>query len=133
MPTTTKRSQRKPATDAVKRPRGRPRVYPVGESPAELRRAAAAARRTLAAGPLNDEGEPYEAVPENCTPLDFLEGVMRGRYKPDALRLRAAVGAAQYVHTPLKDGGKKDAAKRQATKVAAGKYAPGSAPLRVVK
>lgn len=66
-------------------------------------------------------------------PLDFLLAVMKDPSAPAELRVRAAVCAAQYVHTRTKDGGKNvvktEAAKEVAT---SGKYAPGAPPRLAV-
>jgi phage terminase small subunit len=48
-----------------------------------------------------------------------------------ALRVRAAIAAAQYTNVKLHDGGKKDAAKDKAAKAATGKFAPAAPPKLV--
>lgn len=72
------------------------------------------------------------SVPEAATPLEFLLSVMRDPMADPALRVKAATTAAQYVHTRLSDGGKKDEKATKARKVAKGKFASAPIPLRVV-
>lgn len=48
------------------------------------------------------------------------------------LRVRAAVAAAQYLHTKTHDGGKKEAAAERAAKAASGRFAPPAPPKLVV-
>lgn len=124
----------KPAPSvAKKRPVGRPRIYPLGQSPRELKAAAAEARRVLAVSPINEDGKEYESVPADCSPLDYMLGVIRGKYRGTDLRIRCASTVAQYIHTATKDGGKKEAKQQAAEKAATGRFAPGRAPLKVVK
>ena len=49
-----------------------------------------------------------------------------------ALQVRAAIAAAQYVHTKRHDGGKKDDQIGRAKKVAGGKFAAAAPPLKLV-
>lgn len=74
---------------------------------------------------------PVLDVPAGQDPLTFLLSVMNNGEVDPRLRVRAAVAAAQYVHTKQGEGGKKDAAERAAGTAAAGKFAP-SAPPRLV-
>ncbi len=64
-------------------------------------------------------------------PLHFLLAVMNDSAADPKLRVRAAVAAAQYVHTRTKDGGKKEAKQDAAQDAAAGKFQP-AAPPRLV-
>lgn len=66
------------------------------------------------------------------TPLEFLEAVMNDPTTPLKDRIRAAVAAAQYRHTKLHDGGKKDEAGRKAEKASVGRFAPKAPPKLVV-
>lgn len=61
-------------------------------------------------------------------PLAFLLDVMTGVVDPNANQIRAAIAAAQYVHTKKGDGGVKDAKKDAAKKAATGKFAPSAPP-----
>jgi phage terminase small subunit len=74
---------------------------------------------------------PLAAV-EGQSPLDFLLSVQNDPAATPALRVRAAVAAAQYLHTKRHDGGKKDEAEELAKAAAKGKYAPKAAPKLVV-
>lgn len=65
-------------------------------------------------------------------PLEFLELVVNDPQAPLKDRIRAAVAAAQYRHTKLHDGGKKEAADGAAKKAAAGRFAPKAPPKLVV-
>lgn len=79
---------------------------------------------------LNEHGEPYRRVPLDCMPLDYLEGVTRGLFKPDRDRMRAAIASARYRHTARDDGGKKEQQAEEAAKATQGgsKFAPQRAP-----
>jgi phage terminase small subunit len=72
------------------------------------------------------------AVVGQIDPLAFLQGVMRGEIDATALQVRAAVAAAQYVHTKKHDGGKRDDAADAAKKAARGKFASAAPPLKIV-
>ncbi len=67
-------------------------------------------------------------------PLEHLLAVMHDETKDDALRLRAAIAAAQYVHAKRDDGGKKEERQAKAEEIAKGKLAPAAPPrLAIVK
>lgn len=120
----------------VKRPVGRPRkprdpaVEAAKEAAREARKLAKLAKEK--AQEMNEHGEPFQKVPADCTPLDYMLGVIRGVYKCDPIRAKIAEAAARYVHTATHDGGKKEERERQAEQVARGKYAPGKAPTAAV-
>lgn len=65
-------------------------------------------------------------------PLEFLLDVMQGKIAVPPEQVRAAIAAAQYVHTRTRDGGKKDTAVEKAKKAATGKFAPAAPPKLVV-
>lgn len=112
------------------RPR-KPRDPEVEAAKAAEREAKRIAREARAmAAKMNEAGRNYQEVPADCTPLDYLEGVFRGKYKGDPERIRCAISAAKYRHVSLHDGGKKEAAQDKAAEVSQGKYAPGRAPAR---
>lgn len=69
---------------------------------------------------------------QESDPLAFLISVMQGAVDASALQVRAAIAAAQYVHTKRADGGKKDEVAGAAKKASGGKYAPATAPLKLV-
>lgn len=79
---------------------------------------------------MNEHGEPFKRVPLDCTPLDYLEGVTRGIFKPDRDRIRTSIAAARYRHTARDDGGKKEQQAEEAAKATQGgsKFAPQRAP-----
>lgn len=64
-------------------------------------------------------------------PLEFLELVINDPQAPLKDRIRAAVAAAQYRHTKLHDGGKKDATAGNAKKAATGRFSAPAAPPRL--
>jgi phage terminase small subunit len=64
-------------------------------------------------------------------PLEFLLRVMRGDINANPSQLKAAVAAAQYLHTKRHDGGKKEAAKEKAS-IAAEKFGARPSPLKLV-
>lgn len=68
---------------------------------------------------------------ERREPLAFLELVMNDPQAPLKDRIRAAVAAAQYRHTKLHDGGKKDATADKAKGAAAGRFSTPGAPPRL--
>lgn len=68
----------------------------------------------------------------NQDPLDFLLAVQNDADAAPALRVRAAIAAAQYVHIKKGDGGKKDERAERAKAAAGGKFAPPPAPKLVV-
>jgi len=74
---------------------------------------------------------------EDMDPLAFLLRQMNDRTLDPAVRQRAAIAAAQYVHTKTKDGGKKEARQKAAAAAAAGKkpgsFTPMSAPVTPIK
>lgn len=69
---------------------------------------------------------------EAGTPLEYLLRVMNDPVQDERLRVRAAVAAAQYVHTKTHDGGKRDAQADRAKQVAGGKFAAAPPPRLVV-
>lgn len=79
------------------------------------------------------KSDPCAIVTEGeMEPMAFLLKVMNDNNVADALRVRAAVCAAQYRHTKREDGGKKEEVQRAADAVAAGKFAPAAPPRLVV-
>lgn len=75
--------------------------------------------------------EPAAPAPAQAdTPLAFLKGVMNDIEQDPKLRVRAAIAAAQYEHTKMSDGGKKDA-KQDAAKKVAGRFAQAAPPKLV--
>lgn len=82
-------------------------------------------------------GRPRKPVPvlpeiDGPTPLEFLLEVMHDLNAPLQERVRAAITAAQYVHTRTKDGGKKEAAAEAAKKAGSGKFASAPPPKLVI-
>lgn len=75
---------------------------------------------------------PVLAVPADQDPLAFLLSVMNSADADARLRVRAAVAAAQYVHTKQADGGKKEAAEKAARDAASSRFAPATPPRLVV-
>jgi phage terminase small subunit len=75
-------------------------------------------------------GESGEKVADD--PLEFLLGVMNDPGADAALRVRAAIAAAQYVHTKTHDGGKKEAREEAAKQAGAGKFSAAAPPKLVV-
>lgn len=66
-------------------------------------------------------------------PLEFLLLVQNNPAVDPRLRVRAAIAAAQYLHTKTHDGGKKEAKDETAKKVASGRFAPKAPPsLKIV-
>jgi phage terminase small subunit len=65
-------------------------------------------------------------------PLAFLLDVMQGKVEANPTQLKAAIAAAQYVHTKTHDGGKKEEVLKRAREVAAGRFAPKEPPKLVV-
>jgi len=66
-------------------------------------------------------------------PLEFLKDALNDPTAPFKDRIRAAIAAAQYVHTKTHDGGKKEARQAAADKAAqGGKFGARPAPLKVV-
>lgn len=72
---------------------------------------------------------PYSAEQD---PLDFLIQVMNNPLEDRTLRVRAAITAAQYMHTKKGDGGKKDERKDAADKIANGGRFNPIAPPKLV-
>jgi len=66
------------------------------------------------------------------SPLDFLLAVQNDPAADPRLRVRAAVAAAQYVHTRRHDGGKKEQRERDAKLAAKGRFSPSAPPLKLV-
>lgn len=64
-------------------------------------------------------------------PLEFLELVVNDPQAPLKDRIRAAVAAAQYRHTKVHDGGKKDATADKAKGAAGGRFSTPGAPPRL--
>lgn len=80
-----------------------------------------------------DAGDPpAEAVERFDDPLAYLLHVMNDAGQEPRLRVRAAVAAAQYLHTKTHDGGKKDGRQEAAKKAASGRFAPKAPPKLVV-
>lgn len=66
-------------------------------------------------------------------PLEFLMLVQNDPAVDPRLRVRAAIAAAQYLHTKTHDGGKKEAQEKTAKKVAVGRFSPKAPPsLKIV-
>ncbi len=65
-------------------------------------------------------------LPKTDEPLTFLLAVQNNEAVDVKTRVRAAIAAAQYLHTKRHDGGKKEEAAGRAKKAAAGKF--GAAP-----
>jgi len=72
------------------------------------------------------------AKAKQSKPLEFLLAVMDDPEVDKKLRVRAAVAAAQYLHTKRGDGGKKDEKERAAKTAGEGKFKPAAAPKLVV-
>ena len=74
-----------------------------------------------------------QAKSAEVDPLAFLHAVMRGEIDATALQVRAAIAAAQYVHTKRADGGKKEEAAGKAKELtASGRLATRSGPRLAV-
>jgi phage terminase small subunit len=66
-------------------------------------------------------------------PLEFLLSVQNDPNAAPALRVRAAVAAAQYMHTRRADGGKKEEQEARAIELMqGGKFALSRPPLKLV-
>ena len=78
--------------------------------------------------------DPAPALPAKPgqDPLDFLLAVQNDANTAPALRVRAAIAAAQYVHIKKGDGGKKEEQGERAKRAGSGKFAPPPAPKLVV-
>ena len=76
--------------------------------------------------------DPALPATPNQDPLDFLLSVQNDAKAAPALRVRAAIAAAQYLHIKKGDGGKKDEKAERAKAAAGGKFAPPPAPKLVV-
>lgn len=78
-------------------------------------------------------GRPRKPKPKvsGDQPLDFLLSVMHNEEIDVNTRLRAAVAAAQYVHTKTHDGGKKEEKERMADEAQSGRFAPQVVPRLV--
>jgi phage terminase small subunit len=76
--------------------------------------------------------QPPITVLDGMDPLEFLTGVMQGKIPADALQVRAAIAAAQYVHTKKADGGKKEEKGDAAKRVASGERFAPTAPPKLV-
>ena len=83
---------------------------------------------------LNSENSTAELMDgKKRDPLEFLLIVQNNPAVDPALRVRAAIAAAQYLHTKTHDGGKKEAKDETAKKVATGRFAPKAPPsLKIV-
>ena len=80
------------------------------------------------------EDEKVEAIIEELTPLDYMLKVMNDPQAEKERRDRMAQAAAPYVHARKGEGaGKKEDKADRAQKAGQGKFAPGRAPLKVVK
>lgn len=64
--------------------------------------------------------------------LQMLQAVALGRVEATTTQVRAAIAAVQYTHTKRGDGGKKDEVADKAKKASTGKFAPTSAPPKLV-
>jgi hypothetical protein len=67
-----------------------------------------------------------------CDPLAYLLAVVADERQNTAMRVRAAVAAAQYTNVKLHEGGKKELRKDAAELVLAGKFGQATAPKLVV-
>lgn len=76
--------------------------------------------------------QPKLDIPKKREPLEFLLSVMNDQEAAPALRVRAAVAAAQYRHSKKGDGGKTDERREAADKAGRGKFAPPAAPKLAV-
>lgn len=65
---------------------------------------------------------------EGQSPLEFLLSVQNNVSAPAALRVRAAIAAAPYVHAKNAKGSKKEERQEAAKKVGAGRFAPAVPP-----
>lgn len=65
-------------------------------------------------------------------PLEFLQAVVNDPGAPLKDRIRAAVAAAQYVHTKKHDGGKKEDQADRTKKALSGKFAASAPPKLIV-
>lgn len=90
-------------------------------------RAAARAEKAAEAAAAVSDGMPAG----NLEPLPFLEAVMNNPQADIKVRVRAAIAAAQYRHTKLHDGGKKDATAGKAKDAAGGRFSTPGAPPRL--
>lgn len=80
------------------------------------------------------KGAGSAADAEPVSPLAYLLAVVNDSKIDAGLRVKAALGAAPYVHGKATEQGKKEARKDAATKVgSSGKFAPSAAPLKLVK
>ena len=77
------------------------------------------------------EGQELGAI-DNQDPLDFLLSVQNNAAVAPALRVRAAIAAAQYVHIKRADGGKKDEQAGKAKAAGGGKFSTPTPPRLVV-
>lgn len=69
---------------------------------------------------------------DNQDPLDFLLSVQNNAAVAPALRVRAAIAAAQYVHIKRADGGKKEEQAGKAKVAGGGKFSTPTPPRLVV-
>lgn len=85
-------------------------------------------------GPKPKQKPPEAELPavEGQDPLDFLLSVQNDAAATPALRVRAAIAAAQYVHVKKHDGGKKDDQKEAAQLAAKGRFKPSAPPPKLV-
>lgn len=69
---------------------------------------------------------------DNQDPLDFLLSIQNNAAVAPALRVRAAIAAAQYVHIKRADGGKKEEQAGKAKVAGGGKFSTPTPPRLVV-
>lgn len=119
------------ATAPVKNPTVKPKPVPAeAATPAPKRGRGRPPKETPT---MNDRGEPFEPVPENIDPKDFLQGVLCGKYAPDATRIKVAQVLMRFVHTATHDGGKKESRQREADQAATNSdFAPMNKPRLAV-
>lgn len=87
--------------------------------------------KTDPAGIVTASLDEVSATPDS--PLGYLKTVYTDPEIDVRVRVRAAIGAAQYLHTKLHDGGKKDAVQAKAERAAGGKFAAAAPPLKLVQ
>jgi len=75
---------------------------------------------------------PPADVPFETDPLAYLLRAMNDPLLTPALRVRAAITAAQYKHTKRHDGGKKEEQQEAAERAGSGRFAPAAPPLKLV-
>lgn len=80
-----------------------------------------------------EPGITENAAAENMTPLEYMLKVMNDPQAEKDRRDKMAIAAAPFIHPRKGEGNAKDDKADRAKAAAAGKYAPGKAPLKVVK